>query len=127
MMPLWADVMMALVLVAGGAFALIGSIGLVRFDDFMKRVHGPTKASTLGVGSVLIASILYFSTTSREISLHEVLITVFVFITAPVSAHMLVKALVNKEDALVPPHPVDGDGADADASPTPSRDRSRIS
>jgi multicomponent K+:H+ antiporter subunit G len=91
-LPLWADALVAALLVTGAAFALIGGVALVKLSDFYKRLHGPTKATTLGVGGVLLASALYFSVRGPVVSLHELMITVFVFLTAPVSAHMLVKA-----------------------------------
>lgn len=84
--------LVALFLVAGGAFAFIGSLGLVRFNDFFMRQHGPSKTSTLGVGCILIASMGYFTLTTGTISLQELLITIFLFITTPVSAHMLAKS-----------------------------------
>jgi multicomponent K+:H+ antiporter subunit G len=79
-------------LILGAFFALTGSIGLYRMSNFFTRLHGPTKATTLGVGSMALASALYFSFQGNGISLHEVLITLFLFITAPVSAHFLAKA-----------------------------------
>ena len=45
----------------GGVFALSGAVGLVRLPDFFMRLHAPTKATTLGVGGMLIASMLYFA------------------------------------------------------------------
>jgi len=74
---------------------LIGSIGLARLPDFYMRLHAPTKATTLGVGSLLIASMLFFSIKNSMFSIHEVLITIFLFITAPVSAHMMAKAALH--------------------------------
>jgi multicomponent K+:H+ antiporter subunit G len=79
----------------GASFALIGSIGLVRLPDFYLRLHGPAKATTLGVGGTLIGSMLFFSHHGDGISLHELLITVFLFITAPVSAHIVAKAALH--------------------------------
>ncbi len=79
-------------LLVGAAFALIGSIGLARFDDFYQRLHGPTKATTLGVGGMLIASGIFFSVRGEGWSLHELLVMIFLFMTAPVSAHLLAKA-----------------------------------
>lgn len=81
-------------MIAGAAFALIGSIGLARLPDFFSRLHGPTKSTTLGVGSMLIASAVHFST-GPGTSLHEVLVTAFLFMTAPVSAHLLCKAALH--------------------------------
>jgi multicomponent K+:H+ antiporter subunit G len=88
----WQDALISFFLVLGAGFALIGSIGLVRFPDFYLRLHGPTKATTLGVGGVLIASVLFFSFRQPGLSLHELLVTFFLFITAPVSAHLLARA-----------------------------------
>jgi multicomponent K+:H+ antiporter subunit G len=55
-------------------------------------LHGPTKATTLGVGGVLIASMLFHLFWSEAFSLRELLITLFLFITAPVSALMMMRA-----------------------------------
>jgi multicomponent K+:H+ antiporter subunit G len=86
-----ADLIVTLLLLVGGAFTLLGSLGLVRFSDVLLRLHGPTKAGTLGVGCVLIASAVYFSSSGDGISVHELLITLFIFLTAPVSAQMMAK------------------------------------
>jgi multicomponent K+:H+ antiporter subunit G len=94
-LPIWADALIALLLLASALAALVGALALVKFSDFYKRVHGPTKATTLGVGGVLIASSVYFSLRGSGLSLHEFLIALFLFITAPVSAHMLVKAAMH--------------------------------
>ncbi|MDX1574276.1 MAG: Na+/H+ antiporter subunit G [Methylophaga sp.] len=85
----------AILIIIGGFFTLVGSIGLFKLPDFYMRLHGPTKASTLGVGAILIASSVYFSTKSGDVSLHEVLVTLFLFITAPVSAHLMAKAAIH--------------------------------
>ena len=85
------DAIIAAAIVTGALFALIGSIGMVRFGDVYMRLHGPTKATTLGIGALLVASIMHFSR-GDVWSLHEVLITAFLFLTAPVSAHMIARA-----------------------------------
>ncbi|MCV2369470.1 Na+/H+ antiporter subunit G [Roseateles oligotrophus] len=89
-----AQVLIALLLVIGGLFALIGAIGLLRFPDFFMRLHAPTKATTLGVGGVLLASLGYHWT-QHQFGLQELLITLFLFITAPVSANLLSKAALH--------------------------------
>jgi multicomponent K+:H+ antiporter subunit G len=89
------DIVLSVLILLGGFFTLVGSLGLFKLPDFYMRLHGPTKASTLGVGAVLIASALYFSTKTGDISLHEVLVTLFLFITAPVSAHLMAKAALH--------------------------------
>lgn len=102
MMWFWEWVIAVLVVV-GAAFALIGAWGLAKLSDFLKRIHGPTKATTLGVGCSLIASMLYFSISRGTVSLHELMITLFLFITAPVSAHLLMKAAIKLDPRLRPP------------------------
>ncbi|MCF6217542.1 MAG: Na+/H+ antiporter subunit G [Gammaproteobacteria bacterium] len=89
------DAIISIFLIFGAGFALVGSIGLVRLPDFYTRLHGPTKATTLGLGGLLIASMIYF-TSRGEVSLHELLVTMFLFMTAPVSAHLLAKAALHR-------------------------------
>ena len=89
------EILLSLFILSGAIFTFVGSLGLARLRDFYTRLHGPTKATTLGVGSLLIASALYFSTRGAGLSLHEVLVTLFLFITAPVSAHLLAKAALH--------------------------------
>jgi multicomponent K+:H+ antiporter subunit G len=91
-------------LVIGAAFALVGSWGLARLDHFLKRLHGPSKATTLGVGCVLAASGLWFAMQGKA-SWHEGLIVLFLFLTAPVSAHLLVQAALALDPSLRPPPP----------------------
>jgi multicomponent K+:H+ antiporter subunit G len=104
MIPAWADALIAALALIGAGFTLIGSWGLARLGDFGKRLHGPTKATTLGVGCVLLASMLWFGLTGKP-SLHELLITLFLFFTAPVSAHLLIKAAMKLDPSLRPPPP----------------------
>jgi len=102
-LPVWADALIAAMLLVSAATALTGSFALVRFSDFYKRLHGPTKATTLGVGGVLVASAVYFTVRGPGFSVHEFLITLFLFLTAPVSANLLVKAALHL--ARTGPHP----------------------
>jgi len=98
------EIAIAILILIGAAFTLIGSLGLVRLKDFYTRLHGPTKATTLGVGGLLIASMVHFSSQGDGLSLHEILVTLFLFITAPVSAHLLSKAALHlRLRSLAPP------------------------
>ena len=100
-MSIWVEALIAFFLLVGCSFALIGAIGLYRLPDFFTRLHGPTKATTLGVGSLLIASMIFFGSLERGLSFHELLITLFLFVTAPVSAHMLARAAMQEKVKLV--------------------------
>jgi multicomponent K+:H+ antiporter subunit G len=102
-LPIWLDISLAALVLLGAFFALVGSWGLAKLGNFLTRLHGPTKASTLGVGCVLLASVGYFSYAHGAPSLHELLITLFVFLTAPVSAHLLVQAAMHRDPSLRPP------------------------
>lgn len=97
-LPLWIELLTSLLLVVGGAFALVGAIGLVRFPDFFMRLHAPTKATTLGVGGVLLASIV-LTWTRGEPALYEFLITLVLFVTAPVSANLMAMAALHLQVA----------------------------
>lgn len=95
-MNLATEIIVSVLLVLGALLALIGSFGLAKLNDFYMRLHAPTKATTLGLGGMLAASSIYFTATSGAVTLHEVLITVFLFITAPASAHIVAKTALSE-------------------------------
>ncbi|MCK5875693.1 MAG: Na+/H+ antiporter subunit G [Alcanivoracaceae bacterium] len=100
-MAMAVEILVSFLILTGATFTLIGSIGLVRLQDFYTRLHGPTKATTLGVGSIILASLVFFTAKTGVLSVHEVLITLFLFITAPVSAHLLAKAAMHRQEKKV--------------------------
>ena len=85
----------SILLLVGGFFILIGSIGLVKMPDFFMRLHGPTKATTLGMAGILVGSMVFFSTSEAGLSTKEILISLFLFITAPISAYMMIKSAIH--------------------------------
>lgn len=87
----WALLVSALLL-TGAALTFTGSLGLLRLDDFFQRLHSPTLGTTLGTGSVLIASMVYFSVTGSRPVLHEILLAAFLTLTTPVTFMLLVRA-----------------------------------
>ncbi|WP_407074243.1 Na+/H+ antiporter subunit G [Novilysobacter ciconiae] len=114
------EVLLIALLATGSFFTLIGAFSLIRLSEFFKRLHGPTKASTLGVGCMLVASVGYHAFSGTDPQPRELLITAFLLLTAPISAHLLAKAGLSlrlderprlpgsAEDTHVPPRP---DGA----------------
>jgi multicomponent K+:H+ antiporter subunit G len=98
-LPAWAAIPAALLLIVGGLFALIGSLGLLRLPDFYARMHPPTMGTTLGVGCVLLASMLVSSALLHRAVIHEILITVFMAISTPTSAMLLMRAAVSRTKA----------------------------
>lgn len=90
------ELISVILILFGAAIALVGSIGLARFPDIFTRLHGPTKATTLGVGGVLLGTILLLVLQGETGVIRELLITVFLFLTAPVSAHLIAKAALHR-------------------------------
>lgn len=80
---------LSLLILVGAFFTLVGSIGLARLPDFFTRLHGPTKATTLGVGAIVVAGLVHASAAAGQLSLKELAISLFLFITAPVIANLL--------------------------------------
>ncbi|MEL6207187.1 MAG: Na+/H+ antiporter subunit G [Pseudomonadota bacterium] len=104
-MELIAEIAVAAFLIVSGVFGLVGSIGLVKLDDTMRRLHAPTKATTLGIGGVLIASMIYSAAFLDSWSFHELMITIFLFLTAPITANFIAKAYLhrNVDQTTLPP------------------------
>ena len=110
-LPLWLEILLAVLLLTGGVFALVGSLGLLRFPDFFMRLHAPTKATTLGVGGLLLAS-MGAAWWRGETGVPELMITLFLFITAPVSASLMAKAAIHLGlDSKAGPAPESADPA----------------
>jgi multicomponent K+:H+ antiporter subunit G len=108
-MDMILELLIVALLVVSGIFGLVGSYGLVKLRDSMQRLHAPTKATTVGVGAVLIASILHVLLTEGRLSGHELLITLFLFLSAPVTAFFLAQAYLARN---VPPEKLPGTGGD---------------
>jgi multicomponent K+:H+ antiporter subunit G len=99
-----ATLAVAFCLIVGAVFSLVGSIGLVRFSGPMTRLHAPTKVGTVGVGSLLLASMIHSYVVGTG-SLHEVLIMAFLFVTAPISANFIAKVNIHRRACVEPPAP----------------------
>lgn len=95
-MSILFDIAITVFLIISGVFGLVGSYGLIKLPDPMSRLHAPTKATTLGVGGVLIASMLHAIAVEGQVSLHELLITLFLLITAPITANFIAKAHLHR-------------------------------
>jgi multicomponent K+:H+ antiporter subunit G len=98
-LPAWAALPAGMLLIFGGLLAVIGSLGLLRMPDFYARMHPPTMGTTLGTGCVLIASMLVSSAAAGRPVLHELLITLFLVMTTPVSAITLMAAAIARTRA----------------------------
>lgn len=96
----------AIFLLIGAAFTLVGAIGLIKLPDAMTRVHAPTKVGTMGIGALLLASMTY-AFIFGDGSFHELLIMGFLFVTAPISANFMSKVNIHLKSCDRPPHAPD--------------------
>ena len=96
-LPAWAAFIVGLLVLAGAAMTLIGSFGLLRLRSFNDRVHPPTLGSTSGMALIVLASIVCFSVLRGRLSVHEILIAVFVTVTTPVTFMLLVRAALYRD------------------------------
>jgi len=110
-MNAFVEWLVAGLLVFGALFVLLGSLGLAKLPDFYMRLHAPTKASTLGVGAILLGSAIHFTHSQHGLSLHEILILMFLFITAPVGALMMARAARHTDTRRLERTHEDDDGA----------------
>lgn len=108
-MTIFVELVISFFIVLAGIFGLVGSFGLIKLKDTLQRLHAPTKATSLGVGGVLIASMLYFLLVEGTLSFHELLITVFLFLTAPVSAQFIAKSYIQAKLKPSELPPTEGD------------------
>jgi multicomponent K+:H+ antiporter subunit G len=88
--PVFLAILTAALLIAGATITLVGSIGLLRLPSFYRRVHAPTLGTTRGTACVATVSMIYFSALGTRPVLHELLIVVFVTVTAPITLMILV-------------------------------------
>jgi len=109
-LPLWASILISVFLLIGSGLTLVGTIGLLRFGNFYRRIHAPTLGTTFGAGGILIASIIFSLMTETRPVLHELLISVFIIVTTPVTLMLLSRAALfrdrtAKNDAVPPFRP----------------------
>lgn len=99
LLPAWAIIPIAILLVIGGVVTVVGSLALLRLPDFFARLHGPSMGNTVGTGCVLIASMLASSALANRPVVHELLITLFIVMSSPVTSIMLMRAALYRNRA----------------------------
>jgi multicomponent Na+:H+ antiporter subunit G len=111
-----SEIVTAVLWIVGSAFAFLAALGVVRMPDVFTRMQASTKASTLGLGCLLLGSALQLADLASVIRL--ISIAAFIFLTTPVSAHVIARAsyrarvalwegtvLDERQDAAVPVKP----------------------
>ncbi|MDF2230937.1 monovalent cation/H(+) antiporter subunit G [Albimonas sp. CAU 1670] len=121
------ELVTALLVLAGGGFALLGGLGMLRLPDVLIRMHASTKIGTLASALTLLGAAMHFGT--AEVWIRAVAIILFLFLTAPIAAHMVGRAayltrvpLWNTRDETAGPDASRApppDGGEADAAPPP--------
>lgn len=96
-LPLWAEILVSVLVVVGALLTFIGAYGLLRFRQFFQRIHAPTLGATMGTWLIVAASMLAFSLAYGRPVLHEILIGLFIFITAPVTSILIVRAALHRD------------------------------
>ena len=81
------DILIILLSSAGALFVLLSAVGILRMPDTYIRISVNTKAATLGVGLVLIATAVFFKDTA--VTTRVIAIFIFLLLTAPVGAHLI--------------------------------------
>jgi multicomponent Na+:H+ antiporter subunit G len=84
------EIISGIIILLGSFFILISAIGIIRMPDLFTRMSATTKASTLGVGLVLLGTALFWQ--DIGISSRSIIIIIFLFLTAPVAAHIIGRA-----------------------------------
>ena len=118
--PLWVEIVTALLLLASAVFAVVAAWGLVRLKDFFQRMHPPALVSTWGAWCVTLASILYFSALDDRPELRVWLIIILLSITVPVTSLLLGRAALFRGrqagNKTLPPALIPRQGGTAQAS-----------
>ncbi len=95
--PFWLAIPAAIFLVLGGFIALTGSLGLIRLPTFYTRIHAPTLGNTLGVFCICVASMLVTSWLEQRVVVHQLLVTILLVITSPLTAILLMRSAIRRK------------------------------
>ena len=80
----------SLMMLLGGAFCLLGAVGMLRMPDLFTRLQAAAKTGTLGVGFVMLAAAVHFQ--DLGVSVRAILVIIFLFLSAPIAAHVIARA-----------------------------------
>ncbi len=98
----WGEVVAAMATLLGAFLFFASAIGLLRLPDFYSRIHAPTKAATLGVALLGLASVVRSLPSGDLVWIEDLLIVVFLLLTVPVSSQVLLRAAATRKVAQTP-------------------------
>lgn len=96
--PLIISIIVSLLLVIAGLVTLIGSLGLLRLKTFYQRMHAPTMGMTMGAFCMALAATIMASYLQNRPIFHELLICLFLVMTAPVTAILLMQSAIHRRN-----------------------------
>lgn len=88
-----SDVIAGSLIILGGAFAIIGGLGLLRMPDVLIRMHASTKIGTLSTGLILVGCAIVYA--SPDVIIRAIAIMLFILLTAPIGAHMMGRSVLS--------------------------------
>lgn len=86
------EIIVGFFVVSGTLMSLISSLGILRLPDVYNRAHASTKSATLGILCILLGTFFYFLFTHGVSSIRLFLGIAFVFLTAPVAGHIIIRS-----------------------------------
>lgn len=96
-LPLWAQILVSVLVLAGALIALAGALGLFRLPSYYERVHSPAIIATAGCWCIVWGSIVYVTLQSESFSVHALLIAVFIAVTVPITNIFLMRAALFRD------------------------------
>lgn len=90
------DILIYILILAGSFFILVAAIGLVRFKDLYSRLHAGTKAPSFGIFLLALGVSIFFN--EPVVYLKALFIVLFIYLTAPLAAHAIIKSYKDSED-----------------------------
>lgn len=98
-LPLWVAILVSVLVLLGAGLTLTGAIGFTRLRTFYERIHAPTLGTSWGTASIVLASMILFSTLQSRLVIHELLIGILVTVTTPVTLILLGRATLYRDRA----------------------------
>ena len=120
-LPIWAQIFISVLVLAGACIALVGALGLFRLPSYYSRVHSPSIIATAGGWCIVWGSIVFITLQTKSFTAHAFLIAVFIAITVPITNIFLMRAALFRDRRMgkdVPPSVSRIVATDADTNPS---------